>query len=100
MWSGSNTSTAFNSTMTNGKPDLMLKVQTVDVELIVQTGLVRALQESCAKSRVDFHRGTDDPAGNVFVQHHAFTSVSPVSSVVESLDTVVESADKQTMSRY
>ena len=70
----------------HGKPDLVLKVQTVDTELIVQTGLVRALQKPCTKSRVDLHCCLDDPAGNVFVQHRVFTSVSTVSSVVESVD--------------
>ena len=81
-----------NVLVDHGKPDLVFKMQTIDSELIVQAGLIGAFQEPRAKGRVNFHRGIDDSTGDVFVQHRVLTSVSAVSSVVESVD-------RQTMSR-
>ena len=72
-----------NALVDHGKPDLVLKVQTVDAELIVQTRLIGALQKAGTEGRVDLHRGVEDSTGDVFVDHRVCSSVSPVSSVVE-----------------
>jgi hypothetical protein len=50
-----------------------------------QTGIVRAFKETRAERAVDTHRGIDDSVCHVFMEHTILSSVSPASTVVESV---------------
>ena len=63
--------------------DLVFELQPFDRELVMQAGVVRALEQAGAKRRMDFERALEDSFSELFMSHHVFSSVSSVSSVVE-----------------
>ena len=72
-------------------------MQAVDSQLIVKTRLVCALEQSCTQSGVYRHGRMENPLGDRFMKHQVFTSVSTVSSVVESVDaSAADGVSKQT----
>ena len=75
-----------NALIDDWQSHLMPECQSIFRELIAQTGIVRAFQAAGAERSVHGHRSAENSFCNCDVQTHVFSSVSSVSSVVESLD--------------
>ena len=75
---------AVNSSIRDWQLDLCFKAESRSIHLVLETGGVRAFEQSRSKFGVDLEGSPNNPFGQRRLNEHDLRSVSSVSSAVES----------------